>query len=50
MERAQLSMATMNPTPADPDTIATAVSWLVSDEASNINGATLLDDVGWGSA
>jgi NAD(P)-dependent dehydrogenase (short-subunit alcohol dehydrogenase family) len=50
MERAQLSMATMNPMPADPDAIAAAVSWLASDEASNINGATLLDDGGWGSA
>jgi NAD(P)-dependent dehydrogenase (short-subunit alcohol dehydrogenase family) len=50
MERAMLSMATMPPTPADPDTIATAVSWLASDEATNINGAILLDDGGWASA
>ncbi|HEU4492101.1 MAG TPA: SDR family oxidoreductase [Jiangellales bacterium] len=50
MERAQLSMATMNPMPADPDAIAATVSWPASDEASNINGATLLDDGGWGSA
>jgi NAD(P)-dependent dehydrogenase (short-subunit alcohol dehydrogenase family) len=50
MERAMLSMATMPPTPADPDTIATAVSWLASDEAANINGAVLLDDGGWASA
>ena len=50
MGRAQLSMATMNPTPADPDEIATALSWLASDEASNVNGAVLLDDGGWASA
>jgi NAD(P)-dependent dehydrogenase (short-subunit alcohol dehydrogenase family) len=50
MERAMLSMATMPPAPADPDTIATAISWLASDEATNINGAALLDDGGWATA
>lgn len=50
MGRAQLSMATMNPQPADPDQIASAISWLASEEAWNINGATLLDDGGWASA
>jgi len=50
MGRAQLSMATMNPVPAEPDAIAAAISWLASDEASNVNGATLLDDGGWASA
>jgi NAD(P)-dependent dehydrogenase (short-subunit alcohol dehydrogenase family) len=50
MQRAMLSMATMPPTPAEPDTIATAVSWLASDEARNVNGATLLDDGGWATA
>ncbi len=50
MDRAKLSMATMNPDPADADTIATAISWLASDEAVNVNGATLLDDGGWASA
>jgi NAD(P)-dependent dehydrogenase (short-subunit alcohol dehydrogenase family) len=50
MQRAMLSMATMPPVPAEPDTIATAVSWLASDEARNVNGATLLDDGGWASA
>ncbi|MGB7980758.1 MAG: SDR family NAD(P)-dependent oxidoreductase [Candidatus Nanopelagicales bacterium] len=50
MDRAALSMATMNPDPADADTIATAISWLASDEAVNVNGATLLDDGGWASA
>lgn len=50
MERAMLSMAPMNPKPADPDQIASAISWLASDEASNVNGATMLADGGWASA
>lgn len=50
MERAMLSMAVMNPKPAEPDQIATAISWLASDEASNVNGALMLDDGGWASA
>lgn len=49
MERAQLSMATM-PAPAQPDEIAAAISWLASDEASNINGATMTADGGWSTA
>lgn len=50
MERAMLSMATMNATPAEPDRIAAALSWLASEEASNVNGAVLLDDGGWAAA
>ena len=50
MERAQLSMATIPPQPANPDQIASLISWLASDEASNVNGATVLDDGGWASA
>lgn len=49
MERAQLSMATMPP-PAQPDEIAAAVSWLASDEASNVNGAIVAADGGWSAA
>ncbi len=50
MERAMLSMAPMNLMPAEPDKIAAALSWLASDEASNVNGALLLDDGGWAAA
>ena len=50
MDRAMLSMATMPPVPADPDAIASAISWLASTEAANINGAVLLDDGGWATA
>ncbi len=46
MERAQRAMATMGPI-AQPDQIAAAISWLASDEASNVNGAILTDDGGW---
>jgi NAD(P)-dependent dehydrogenase (short-subunit alcohol dehydrogenase family) len=46
MERAQLSMATMG-TPAQPDQIAAAISWLAGDDASIVNGAALTDDGGW---
>jgi NAD(P)-dependent dehydrogenase (short-subunit alcohol dehydrogenase family) len=49
MERARLAQATMGPR-AQPDEIAVAISWLASDEASNINGATLAADAGWSAA
>jgi len=49
MERAQLSMATMGRM-ADPDEIATVISWLASDEASNVNGAVVSADGGWATA
>jgi NAD(P)-dependent dehydrogenase (short-subunit alcohol dehydrogenase family) len=32
---------------AKPDEIATVISWLASDEASNVNGAALTADGGW---
>jgi NAD(P)-dependent dehydrogenase (short-subunit alcohol dehydrogenase family) len=49
MERAQLSMATMAPM-ADADEIATVLSWLACDEASNVNGAVVSADGGWSAA
>ena len=50
MERAQLAMATMPPVVAQPDAIATVISWLASDEASNVNGALVSADGGWSAA
>jgi NAD(P)-dependent dehydrogenase (short-subunit alcohol dehydrogenase family) len=50
MERARLALATMPPALAQPDTIAAAISWLASDEASNVNGALLSADGGWSAA
>ena len=32
---------------AEPDRIATLISWLASDEATNVNGAVIADDGGW---
>lgn len=49
IERANLGFAVMTP-PAESDTIATAISWLGSAEASNINGAILTADGGWSAA
>jgi NAD(P)-dependent dehydrogenase (short-subunit alcohol dehydrogenase family) len=49
MERAMLSMATM-PAPAEPDQIAALISWLASEEASNVNGALVTSDGGWSTA
>ena len=49
MERAGLSMATMGAM-ASPDMIASAISWLGSDESLNVNGAILVSDGGWSTA
>ena len=49
MQRAQLKMATMGPV-AKPDQIAAVISWLASDEASNVNGAIVTSDGGWSAA
>lgn len=35
------------PTVAQPDAIAAAITWLLSDEASDISGAVLPVDGGW---
>ncbi len=50
MERAMGKFATMPATPAEPDQIATVISWLASDEASNVNGASVTSDGGWSAA
>lgn len=50
MERAMASMATMPQVPAQPDEMATLISWLASDEASYINGAVVAADGGWSAA
>lgn len=50
MERASLKFATMPPAPAKPDQIATVISWLASEEASNVNGALVTSDGGWSAA
>lgn len=49
MDRAMLALAAM-PGMAAADQIASAVSWIGSDEAANVNGAILTSDGGWSSA
>jgi NAD(P)-dependent dehydrogenase (short-subunit alcohol dehydrogenase family) len=50
MERAMGKFATMPATAAEPDQVATVISWLASDEASNVNGASVTSDGGWSAA
>jgi NAD(P)-dependent dehydrogenase (short-subunit alcohol dehydrogenase family) len=49
MQRALLSMATLTKS-AEPDQIASVISWLACDEASNMNGSVVSADGGWASA
>lgn len=46
MERVMGSMGGM-PRTAEPDEVAAAISWLASDEASDVNAALLTTDGGW---
>jgi NAD(P)-dependent dehydrogenase (short-subunit alcohol dehydrogenase family) len=46
----QLLAMTLNERMAEPDEIAAAISWLLSDEASNVNGAIFPVDGGWKAA
>ncbi len=46
MERAVASMAVMGPM-AQPEAIASVISWLGSAEAGNVNGAVVAADGGW---
>jgi NAD(P)-dependent dehydrogenase (short-subunit alcohol dehydrogenase family) len=41
--------ATM-PTPARPEQVAAAITWLLSDDSANVNGAMLPSDGGWSVA
>jgi NAD(P)-dependent dehydrogenase (short-subunit alcohol dehydrogenase family) len=50
IERAMAKMATMPATVAVPDKIASVISWLACDEASNVNGALVTSDGGWSAA
>jgi NAD(P)-dependent dehydrogenase (short-subunit alcohol dehydrogenase family) len=50
MERAKVALATMPPTPAQPDQIAAVISWLACEEASDVNGALVTADGGWAAA
>jgi NAD(P)-dependent dehydrogenase (short-subunit alcohol dehydrogenase family) len=49
-ERAKSKLASMPPVPAQPDQIAAVISWLASEEASNVNGALVTADGGWSTA
>lgn len=49
MARAQTAMATIGSI-AQPDQIATTISWLACAEASDVNGAVLTVDGGWDAA
>jgi NAD(P)-dependent dehydrogenase (short-subunit alcohol dehydrogenase family) len=48
-ERQMLGIALGEKT-AEPDEIAAVISWLLSDEASNVNGVALSADGGWKAA
>ncbi len=48
-ERAKAKLAAMAAT-AEPDQIATVISWLACDEASKVNGALVTADGGWSAA
>ena len=50
MERAKVALAAMPPEPAQPDQIASVISWLACEEASDVNGALVTADGGWAAA
>jgi len=35
------------PTPVEADVMAASITWLASDDASNVNGVVLASDGGW---
>lgn len=46
-ERMAPYMQTNVPQPAAADEVAAAITWLLSDDSSNVNGAVLPSDAGW---
>jgi NAD(P)-dependent dehydrogenase (short-subunit alcohol dehydrogenase family) len=46
----QLASIALSPRKAKPDEIAAAISWLASNEASNVNGIAMSVDGGWKAA
>jgi NAD(P)-dependent dehydrogenase (short-subunit alcohol dehydrogenase family) len=49
IDRAGVKLASMPPV-AEPDRIASVISWLACDEAANVNGALVTSDGGWSAA
>lgn len=43
-------VVSLSPGVAEPDELAAVISWLASDEARNVNGATIASDGGWSAA
>ena len=35
------------PAPAEAEQLAAAITWLLSDDSANVNGAVLMSDGGW---
>jgi NAD(P)-dependent dehydrogenase (short-subunit alcohol dehydrogenase family) len=46
-ERLGPIMQTTIPAPAEPEELAAAITWLLSDDSANVNGAILMSDGGW---
>lgn len=46
-ERLGPIMQTTIPTPAQADELAASITWLLSEDSSNVNGAILMSDGGW---
>jgi len=40
-------LGAIRPSTAEPEDIAAAIAWLLSDESKNVNGAVLSSDAGW---
>ncbi|HEY0247998.1 MAG TPA: SDR family NAD(P)-dependent oxidoreductase [Gryllotalpicola sp.] len=42
-------MQTVVPAPAESEQLAASIAWLLSEDSSNVNGAVLANDGGWGA-